>query len=78
MVIATTSGSAVAENTPRLSSIPNVEHAAIEDQRGHATHDQEQAEEERQLEQAQRFLRESSMRSNLMPLTTKKKGMKKP
>ena len=55
-----------------------VEHAAVEQQRGHAAHEQEQREEQRQLQRAPPGLVTSASRSKAMPLATKKNGIRKP
>ena len=77
VVMATTSGSSVAEKNGQGDALARLEDVAVEQQRRHPAHDQEEDEEHRQLEHADGSS-PSASRSKLMPLTTKKNGMKKP
>ena len=76
VVIATTSGSWVEANSASDGPVAQRQ-VAVERHRRHAADDQEQAEEDRQQDQPAGGL-SSASRLNFTPLTTKKKGMKKP
>ena len=77
VVIATTSGSSVAQKKPSATRSRPAELAAVEEERRHAADDEEHRSEERQLGE-RAGARDEAFASKAIPLVTKKNGMRKP
>ena len=75
VVIATTSGSSVAQKNASVSR-SRAQSAAVEHQGGHTADDEEEAEEEEEL--ADRRRAPERLEVELIPLSTKKNGIRKP